>query len=120
LTILKYENFFGGVLMALVYCIDLKAGDLKAGSVCVPILKKIPWPWELWVEMLRRVEDPAPVPWVLDEQLDQIIMQDLAVLAAIDQLADSLSLNARRGAKQYIKKAIEEVELPQGRRVQHR
>lgn len=56
--------------------------------------------------MLRHVEDPPPVPWVLDEQLDQIIMQDLAVLAAIDQLADSLSLNPRRGVKQYIKKAI--------------
>lgn len=106
--------------MALMYCIDLKAGGLKEGPVCVPILMKIPWPWEIWVEMLRHIQEPPMAQWVIDEQLDPIVMQDLTVLAAIDQLASNLSVNARRGVKQHIKKAVEQVDLPEGRRVQHR
>lgn len=105
--------------MALEYCIDLTDGDLKGGPVCVPIpVQLFPWPW--WVEMLRHLEDPPPVPWVLDSQLDRVVMQDLAVLAAIDRLADSLSSKARRGVKQHMKVAIEQLELPEGRRVHHR
>lgn len=105
--------------MALEYCIDMKDGDLKGGTVCVPIpVQRFPWPW--WVEILRHIEDPEPSPWVLDSQLDQVVMQDLAVLAVVDRLADSLSSQARRGVKQQMKLVIEQLELPEGRRVQHR
>lgn len=44
-------------------------------------------------------------------------MQDLSVLVTLDDLADSLSPSLRRGVKQHIKKAIEQIELPEGRSV---
>jgi hypothetical protein len=109
--------------MAYVYCIDLGEGN---GCVGIPILKKKflgPWdlwgpfgPWDLW-----GIEEKSPIPqWVIDDQLDQVAMQDLAVLVTIDELADSLSAGARRGVKQHIKQTLEQVELPEGRRVQRR
>jgi hypothetical protein len=106
--------------MAYVYCIDLKEGDVKTGSVCVPIEMNLPWPWDIWVKILRRIDDPEPAPWVIDDQLDQIVMQELTILATIDQLASSLNPTTRRGVQQHIKKTIEQIELPEGRRVQRR
>lgn len=106
--------------MALVYCIDLKASGLKEGAICVPILKKTLWPWEIWAEVFRHIQEPPMAQWVIDEQLDQIVMQDLIILATIDEVANDLSSGMRRGVKEHIKKAVEQVDLPEGRRVQHR
>lgn len=109
--------------MAYVYCIDVGAGNV---CVKIPELKlKFLWPWDLWGPFWTRdlwsIEERSPMPqWVMDDQLDQVVMQDLAVLVTIDELADSLSPAARRGVKEYIKQALEQVELPEGRRVQRR
>lgn len=109
--------------MAYVYCIDAGAGNV---CVKIPELKlKFLWPWDLWGPFgpwdIRDIEERSLVPqWVMDDQLDQVVMQDLAVLVTIDELADSLSPGARRGVKEHIKQALEQVELPEGRRVQRR
>ena len=97
--------------MALEYCIDL-----KDGTVCVPIpVQVFPWPW--WMEVLRRLDDPEPHPWVIDEQLGQIHQQDLAVLAAIEQLSEGLSSQVRRDVRHDLKQTIEKLKLPAGRKV---
>ncbi len=106
--------------MAYVYCIDLKIGDAKTGSVCVPVEMNLRWPWDIWIKLLRRIDDPEPAPWVIDDQLDQIVMQELTILATIDQLASSLSPSTRRSVQQHIKKTIEQIDLPEGRHVQRR
>lgn len=97
--------------MALEYCIEL-----KEGSVCVPIPAQIfPWPW--WMQILYRFDDPEPSPWVVDEQLDEIQQRDLAVLAAIQQLSQELSLSTRRQMQRNLKQTVEKLELPNGRKV---
>lgn len=103
--------------MPYQYGIEAKVGSV---SVKIPKLKKkILLPPDLWgpFDFWGIEEESLISQWVIDDQLDQVVMQDLSVLVTLDDLADSLSPSLRRGVKQHIKKAIEQIELPEGRSV---
>lgn len=87
--------------------------ELNNRTICfrVPLEYSLLW-WLQgpWITKL----DPEPEPWIIDEQLNPRIAQELVVLASIMRLSGQLSPASTEILGSALRRAVEQLELPQG------
>ncbi len=90
--------------MAYYFCVNGSVND-SGHCIKIPVAFKRKFPWED-----SRLE--LETDWVINEQLNGRVVQDLTVLAAIDQLAQQMSGGTREALNRAIEQIQEQIELP--------
>ncbi len=90
--------------MALYFCVTVN-GVQHCSKV--PLLARQIWPWE-------EPEFDEAENWVINDQLSEQVIQDIAVLATIDQAARQLSVGKRDVMKRAVDDMLALLDLPDG------
>lgn len=87
------------------YCV--KFGDRE---ICIPIAYD-PW-W--WLKHPLEKFKPQPDPWIEDSWLKPEVRENLATLAAIHELAQTLSPDIQKTISVSVKESIGQLQVPEG------